>query len=512
MNTYHTHFPIHGSAPIILTDSLLIGPAPFDHIISVTILLRACSDQSNIHLQTMVDHNIPDHYILNREEFAEKYIISNTDINIITNFANQYSLKITELNKAYRTIVLSGTVNNFNHAFNISINYYGHISGNYHSHEDNISVPFGMGEIIEGIFGLDNRRLLRTKYHKNLVTTNTVFTPPELAKIYNFPPTADGSGQCIGIIELGGGSSTTDLTNYFISLGITPPKIVIVSVDNATSQPDISFSANSEVMLDIEIAGAIAPAASIVVYFAPNNNKGFIDAITTAIHDTVNKPAVISISWGESETLWTPQAMTAFESVFVDAAAMGITICAASGDKGSSDSIDTEIISVDFPASAPHILGIGGTTLCIDTTKKVIETVWNNASGATGGGYSSFFTIPAYQTSLNFTQHGRGIPDVAANADPTTGYIIQSNGDTVIVGGTSAATPLWAGLIALINQELGHPIGFLNPLLYNSLHTQNVTNDIITGNNGAYHATPGWDACTGWGSPNGQNLLTALKR
>jgi kumamolisin len=286
--------------------------------------------------------------------------------------------------------------------------------------------------------------------------------------------------------------------------------VTVVAVDKAKDKPTTANSADGEVMLDIEVAGAVAPGAAIAVYFAPNTDRGFLDAVTTAIHDAVNKPSVISISWGGAEVTWTQQAMTAFEQVFTDAAAMGVTICVAAGDNGSTDGQTNGTQNVDFPASAPHALACGGTSLVVNAAGVATETVWNDGpNSATGGGYSSFFPVPAYQSTLGFTS-GRGVPDVAGDADPDTGYDIRVDGQDLVIGGTSAVAPLWAGLIALLNQQLGHPIGFLNPLLYGSLQSKGVTNDITKGNNGAQQAGKGWDACTGWGTPNGQALLRAL--
>jgi kumamolisin len=272
-------------------------------------------------------------------------------------------------------------------------------------------------------------------------------------------------------------------------------------------------------MLDIEVAAAVAPKAQIAVYFAPNTDKGFLDALTMAIHDTVNKPSVISISWGSAEKNWTAQAMTSFDQALQTAAALGVTVCCASGDNGSGDGESDGKSHVDFPASSPFALGCGGTMLIATGVSIANEMVWNENSrnSATGGGISDFFPVPSYQAATGIPpsanpggRRGRGVPDVAGDADPATGYDIRVDGQESVIGGTSAVAPLWAGLIALMNQKLGHPVGFLNPLLYGSLAGQGVLRDIIVGHNGAYSAKPGWDPCTGWGTPVGTKLLKAL--
>jgi kumamolisin len=283
-------------------------------------------------------------------------------------------------------------------------------------------------------------------------------------------------------------------------------------------------------MLDIEVAGAVAPRANIAVYFAPNTDQGFIDALTTAVHDNVRKPSVVSISWGAQEEAWTQQALTAFDQALQDAAALGVTVCCAAGDDGSSDIRDASERDgkphVDFPAASPFALACGGTKLLGSGITITSEVVWNEGDSGTGGGVSNHFARPAYQAHANVPKSpagktGRGVPDIAGDADPQTGYQVRLvGGENTVIGGTSAVAPLWAGLIALLNQKLtslGKPVvGFCNPFLYNSLSQSAVAlHDITEGNNdieglGKYKARKGWDACTGLGTPNGAKLLAAL--
>jgi kumamolisin len=285
-------------------------------------------------------------------------------------------------------------------------------------------------------------------------------------------------------------------------------------VDKGKNSPTDANGADAEVLLDIEVAGAIAPGAHIVVYFAPNTAQGFQDALTTAIHDTKNKPSVISISWGSAESTWTAQSMTAFDSAAADGAVLGVTVCAASGDNGSSDGETDGGNHVDFPASSPHILACGGTSLKSSGTKISGETVWNDGAqgGATGGGYSAQFPLPSWQNGLVKPPSGggRGVPDISGDADPQTGYNILVDGQSIVVGGTSAVAPLWSALIAVLNQKLGRSLGFVQPALYGLASSKKAFRDITSGSNGAFSAGPGWDACTGLGSPEGQNLLNAL--
>jgi len=274
------------------------------------------------------------------------------------------------------------------------------------------------------------------------------------------------------------------------------------------------------VMLDIEVAGAVAPQAKIAVYFAPNTNQGFYDAISTAVHDTKNKPSVVSISWGGPESTWTEAALNEYNNLLEDAATLGVTVCAAAGDDGSTDGVTDGLQHADFPSSSPYALACGGTKLVASGGNISTETVWNETAlneGATGGGISEHFAKPDYQSSAGVPNSlnpghfvGRGLPDVAGNADPSTGYDVYVDGQASVIGGTSAVAPLWAGLVACINELVGSAAGFLNPLLYSQLAGTGGLRDITSGSNGAFMAGKGWDACTGLGSPDGTAIVSAL--
>jgi kumamolisin len=335
------------------------------------------------------------------------------------------------------------------------------------------------------------------------------FNPPQVAALYDFPTTATGSGETIGILELGGGYNTSDIDTYFGGLGLTPPPVVAVSVDGGTNSPGDPNGADGEVALDIQVAGSIANGAKLAVYFAPNTDQGFIDAITTAVHDATNKPSILSISWGGPESSWAQSSVTALDDACQSAAALGVTITVASGDNGSSDGVSDGQNHVDFPASSPHVLACGGTELIGSVGKIESETVWNDGTdgGATGGGFSTLFPVPTWQASAGISGAGRGVPDVAGDAAPESGYNILVDGQQEVVGGTSAVAPLWAALIAIINEMKGSPVGFVSPTLYAD---EADFHDITSGNNGAYSAAKGWDACTGLGSPDGAELAGVL--
>jgi kumamolisin len=351
-----------------------------------------------------------------------------------------------------------------------------------------------------------------------------------VADIYQFPAGTTGAGQTVAVIELGGGFSTSDLDTYFGGLGLAVPSITAVSVDGAANAPGSDpTGADVEVALDIDVIGAAAPGAAQVVYFAPNNgDQGFVDAISDAAHASP-APVVISISWGQSEDAWTAQGRAAMDAAMADAAALGISVCVAAGDNGSGDGVTDGQVHVDFPASSPNALACGGTKLIADPSTGVIssEVVWNETAaneGAGGGGVSDQFALPPFQATAGIPGRsggsgsgaagGRGVPDVAGNADPTTGYQIRSGGQAQVVGGTSAVAPLWAALISRLAQATGQRFGLLQPVLYAGVTPGTDApgfRDITSGNNGAYAAGPGWDACTGLGSPDGTALLKRLQ-
>jgi kumamolisin len=370
---------------------------------------------------------------------------------------------------------------------------------------------------VEAVLGLDNRPQAQPHFRvlAKSAAASSSYTPPQVAQAYKFPAKASGAGQTIGIIELGGGYRQADLTAYFKTLGLAAPGITAVSVDKGKNSPSNANGVDGEVMLDIEVAASVAPGAKVTVYFTPNTSQGFIDAITTAVHDATNKPGVISISWGGPESTWTQQSMNALDAACQSAAALGITITVAAGDDGSTDGGKGN--NVDFPASSPHVLACGGTKLDANGATIISEVVWNELAskeGATGGGVSNVFALPSWQANAHVpapsvSTGGRGVPDVAGDADPTTGYSIRVDGETIVIGGTSAVAPLWAGLIAAANQQLGTQVGFIQPAIY-AAKAASAFNDITVGNNGAFSAGPGWDACTGIGSPIASKLIPLL--
>lgn len=513
---------IPGSKRAAIAGIRVVGTVAADEQIEITLILRSKNPQDALSANQVAQNALPEQRrYLTRAELLEIQAADPKDIAKVRAFARSFGLKAVRSRTDRHSLILSGSAAALSAAFGIQLKKYEDPEGRFRGRSGNLTVPAELEGIIEGVFGLDDRPQSRPHFQYYLspgmltpAAKSSSFTPLQLAKLYQFPAGLDGSGECIAIIELGGGYRTADLKAYFSGLGLAAPKVKAVNVDGGRNSPSNANSADGEVMLDIEVAAALAPKASIVVYFAPNTDRGFLDAINKAVNDATNKPSVISISWGGPESSWTSQALTQYNQAFQAAGAVGVTVCAAAGDNGSTDGVKDGHTHVDFPASSPYVLGCGGTRLTARGTTIASETVWNaGADSATGGGVSSVFPLPKYQKSIPVVtpvNPGREVPDVAGDADPATGYQVRVDGQNYVIGGTSAVAPLWAGLIALFNQKLKTPVGYLNPLLYSSLSGKGGFRDVTSGNNGAFAARKGWDACTGWGSPVGTRLLAAL--
>jgi len=506
---------VRGSERSIPSDSSVIGIADPKEEVSATVVIRRRTSELPP----------PGSPSISRPEFAGLYGADPADVQQIERFAAAYDLTVGQVDLSRRSIVLSGTVANVNEAFGTQLRVFQSPDGTYRGRTGELFIPSHLQDIVIGVFGLDARPQAKARFRRHMegvgprAAGDTSYTPEAVATLYGFPTAGNGAGQTVALIELGGGYTASDLSAYFSKLNISPvPSVTAVSVDGALNAPvGDPNSADGEVLLDVEVVGAIAPGAKIAVYFAPNTDQGFLDAITTAVHDSLRQPSVVSISWGGAESTWTAQSLTAYDQAFQDAGLLGVTVCCASGDDGSADNVTDGAAHVDFPASSPNVLACGGTRLESSGGKISSEVVWNDGAGngATGGGVSDHFPLPAFQAtagvlvSVNPSHFkGRGVPDVAGDADPATGYQIHVDGKDAVFGGTSAVAPLWAALIALINAQLGKHVGFLNLRLYTK--DTSALRDITQGTNGAYQAGAGWDACTGLGSPNGQALLTGL--
>jgi len=473
--------------------------------------------------------------VLTSEQLAEQYGADPADVDLVRQTLTGLGLEIAAVDPASRRIKVAGTLGQLSSAFGAELRQVsspapkgpGTVIHRYR--EGPLFVPAPLDGVVLAVLGLDDRPQARPHFRARdaAAARGHTYPPNQVADIYQFPAGTTGASQTIAVIELGGGYSESDLDAYFGGLGIPVPSVTAVGVDGGSNDPGSDPNgADVEVALDIDVIGAAAPGAAQVVYFAPNSDSGFIDAISEAAQATP-APIAISISWGQSEDSWTAQGRSAMDSAMADAAALGITVCVASGDNGSGDAVDDGQPHVDFPASSSHALGCGGTRLLADPATGVIssEVVWNETAaneGAGGGGVSDQYALPSWQADAGVppragstgTAGGRGVPDVAGNADPVTGYQIYSGGQAQVVGGTSAVAPLWAALTSRLAQATGQRFGLIQTLLYAGVApgvSMAGFRDITSGNNGAYTAGPGWDACSGLGSPDGTALLTRLQ-
>jgi kumamolisin len=372
---------------------------------------------------------------------------------------------------------------------------------------------------IQAVLGFDHRAVVGRASPQTGETTSLGLWPSEIARLYNLPSDQDGAGQCIGLIALGGGYWPGDLAKAAQQMNLPVPVVVDSGVGDAKNQFTGGDASDQEVALDIQVLAGIVPGARIVVYFAGNTTKSLATAIEQAVSDSVNRPQVLSISWGSAEKFWTDSARAAVETSLADAVKVKMTVLAAAGDSLATAGLSDGTAHVLYPASSPSVLACGGTRMVFSDGGKSVtnELVWNDEFSGTGGGISDVFDPPDYQqnaslpNSVNAGRSGRGVPDIAALASQDPGYKVVVGGETIIKDGTSAATPLWAAVIALANSKRGRPLGSVHDFLYRNPLT---CRQVLEGNNWSggigYEARPGWNACTGWGVPKGLDTIESL--
>jgi kumamolisin len=530
-----THTALVGSERKPLPGAVATGSTNANTVIEVSVKLRRKKVLPTVTGRPAVT--------LTRQEFADQYGAAQPDIDAVVKAFTPFGLSAIDEDQASRTIRFRGTVAAMEQAFQVKLFNYTHESGDYRGRVGNVSVPNAVKDIVQGVFGLDNRRVVRRRHpahatsHQHLKSVPSAwYIPSELATHYNFPP-GDGSGQTVGLLEFGGGYFESDLAAFCRLAKIpNPPTVVTISTDGTAT--DAKDGAEGEVMLDIEVVAGVCPAAKIAVYFAQFTEQGWITALDAAVQDQTNNPGVISASWGEAEDtdIWTVAAMTAVNDTLQGAATIGVTVCIAAGDDGSSDAVTDGHAHVDFPSASPYVLSVGGTTIPSKGGTSP-DIVWMEGDGlradnggSTGGGVSTVFPRPAWQSAITIQPInpgaiiGRTMPDLAANADwNASPYLLYVDGKAQGNGGTSAATPLVAGLLTLINAARAPAprVGYLTPVLYQAGPGTSVTvgaagcTDVTSGENktatiGGFSAGPGYDAVSGWGTPNGKSLLEIL--
>jgi kumamolisin len=517
-----------GSERQPLPDVRAGGPLEAKIPLEVTLVLRRRSQ-------------LPSEYVdgpatLTREELAARYGADQADITLVQDVLSVRGLSVTAADAASRRVHVAGEVGTLAAAFGVSLRrvtslpFAGSEPVEHRYREGPVFLPAELDGIVFAVLGLDDRPCLQQAEPDRSSTAGVraeaparpagqPFTPPQVGACYAFPSDVDGRGQTLAIVGLDGGFSRGDLDQYLSGLGIVPPRVTAIGVDGSAQVAGRSGPGGAQVA--VEVAGALAPGADQLVYFAPNTDRGLFESVSAAVYAS-QTPTAVCIGWGQLENSWTAQAISALDGVLADAAALGVTVCVAAGDGGSGAGRQDGLSYACFPASSPHALACGGTRLLADPATGLVfsETVWNDGTGlAAGGGISDVFPVPAWQAHVGLPSHadgggvGRGVPDVAGNADPATGYIVRLDGQVTVVGGTEVVAALWAALVCLLAQATGRRFGLLQPLLYADASpgtTPPGFRDITSGNNGAYQAGPGWDACTGLGVPDGAALLERL--
>ena len=539
----HGYNSLIGTEHVHPQDHKKLKPTAEGNMITATLILRRRPDGQK--LRKMEEFSAGPKVAgkrLSRADFADMHGADPKDLAAVEAFARSNGLEVVESHRARRSVVVRGTAAAVRKAFAVELNDYDSPRGQYRSHIGSVNLPSALSETVEAVIGLDNRRVpahhystARRKNPQDPPNTKPV-TPQQVAQLYSFPA-GDGTGQTIGIYEMEtqegpAGYTMQDLSDTMQAFGggLKVPAPIDVSVDGVTN----SGQSDGETGLDITVASAVAQGAQIAVYFTGGDTQSIIHALQRMIHPNAGdpEPSVLSISYGwgpddESADSFSAQEYEQIDQLFQDAANLSITVLVSSGDSGALIESKTQA-QTSFPASEPWVIACGGTTIGNINGGNFDEYVWNDTGaagpGGTGGGVSARYPVPNYQTNAGVPMRngtgkpGRGVPDIAGNASENSGYMQFINGQSSPVGGTSAVAPLYAGLIAVINANLGTPVGFVNPVLYS---TGNGTfRDISTppgpANNSfgqvtGYPANSGWDACTGLGSVKGTALQNALK-
>ena len=462
--------------------------------VAVSLQLRDKAGLQKFLSEVTDPHSAEYHHFLTPAEFTAKYGPTQAEVDAVNSYLAAAGLKVSPHRANSQVVDATGTAAQVEHAFGTTLGVYSQAGKTFYANESAPRLPASVAGAIAGVAGLDNR----ATHHTDNVKTNTArphvgsgLTPSDIKGGYDISGLGTGSGKSVALWEFDG-YQASNISTYDSSFGLGSSAPTTVSVDGANydSSPG---QGQGEVELDIEIVQAVAPSVNTYVYEAPNSDQGQIDMAAQIASD--DKVSVTSISWGQCETSSASSTMSSTDSALAQGTAEGISFYSASGDSGSDDCGDGTT-AVDYPASSPDVSGVGGTTLTVSGGAWSSESAWSGSGGGVSAVYSN-----------------RDVPDVSADADPNTGYAIYSAGSWVEYGGTSCAAPVWSGLTALFDAKSGSNAGNLDSAFATvggGSSYGSAFNDITSGSNGAYSAGTGYDEVTGWGSPQGAGLYTAL--
>ncbi|HEU0002418.1 MAG TPA: S53 family peptidase, partial [Ktedonobacteraceae bacterium] len=541
-------------APLIAQAQMLQTTSSGQQLnLSIGLQPRNAADLNNL-LNALYDPQSPQyHQYLTSDQFEALFAPTPDQVQQVVAYLQSQSMTVTSIAPNNMLIDATGSVAQADQAFSTIINNYQLGSQVFYANATPPVVPAAISQLITSIGGLDNSTQYQPLYQRMPGQAHLAklasgpangYGPKDLTGAYDASPLQSagvlGDNQTVALFELDGYQSS-DVAQYFANYGIATPGISNVLVDNFSGT---AGQGAIEVELDIEVVGAMAPHAKQLVYEGPNTTQGLNDTYNQIVHD--HKAQIVSISWGLCESSSGSAELQTLDNFFKQGAAEGMSFFAASGDSGAYDCNDSNL-GVDSPASDPYVTGVGGTNLQLNSGAYGSETVWSNPSDTQrspkgaggGGGISDTFTLPAWQTGQGVInnnssgapcnapngQYCREVPDVAANADPASGYAVYctvnnagcSSTGWINVGGTSASAPLWAGSMALINQYLQSKskavVGYANHALYGIFNVQQslpAFHDITSGTNLFYPAAAGYDMASGIGSPDINNLAQDL--
>ncbi len=428
---------------------------------------------------------------VDRHELADETAADAKDVELLRRYCARFGIEVTA--QHWRSVVVNGSIRQLIKAFGATAAIHEAPDKRRFRHRsESLHAPPEIAAMLRGPFGI--HQWPRSHALGTLHNNTTPLSASDVVERYQFPA-GEGSGETIAVLQLRGVFRPDDFAACMRDQGVTSRLPIVKRVDNAELAHEIETAKDVESAIDTQVAAALAPGAQIVVYAAPDDERGVLDAIRTALFDEENRPSILSISFGFPEFLWTPVALTVLDELFTVAALIGVSVFCASGDNGAELDYDGKP-HVLAPASSPFAHACGGTEITADA-----EIAWDK----TGGGFSAHAAAPTWQGA----REGRGVPDVAAEVKP--GYAVFFNGSKFAMGGTSAAAPAWAALAARLNQQIGTPIGFFAPLLYNRSPAGGLFRQVTVGSNDRFKSAAGWNPSTGLGVPVGVALERALR-